>query len=162
MKNVKDLTLSIIVPVRREEETIVDTLESIKTYVHTKHEVIVVDDSITSSDKTKDADMTEDIVKRYQKNHKNIKILKNQPNDAHGFSLAVWRGIQAVHRGITVFVMADGCDDLNTIDRMFEKILSGYDIVCGSRYMKGGKKIGGPKLQGFFSRIYGRIQNACK
>ncbi len=153
MKNINDLTLTIIIPVRREEETIVDTLESIKKYVHTKHEVIVVDDTVISSDKTNDADMTVDIVKRYQKNHKNIRILKNQPRRANGFSLAVWRGIQVVHRGIIVFVMADGCDDLNTIDMMVKKILSGHDIVCGSRYMKGGKKIGGPKLQGFFSYI---------
>lgn len=153
MKNIKDLTLTIIIPVRHEEETIVDTLESIKKYVHTKHEVVVVDDTIISSDKTKDVDMTVEVVKRYQKNHKNIRILQNLQHRANGFSLAVWRGIQAVHRGTIVFVMADGCDDLNTIDLMVKKILSGYDIVCGSRYMKGGKKIGGPKLQGFFSYI---------
>lgn len=151
MKNVRDLTLTIIIPVRKEEETIIDTLESIRKYVRTKYEVIVVDDAVISSDNTKDPDLTVDIVKRYQKNYKNIRILKNQPDCARGFSFAVWRGIQAVRRGAIVFVMADGCDDLNTIDLMVEKIFSGYDIVCGSRYMKGGKKIGGPKLQGFFS-----------
>lgn len=153
MKNIKDLTLTIIIPVRHEEETIVDTLESIKKYVHTKHEVVVVDDTIISSDNTKDVDMTVDIVKRYQKNHKNIRILQNLRHRANGFSLAVWRGIQEVPKGAIVFVMADRCDDICDIDKMYKKILAGYDIVCGSRYVKGGKKIGGPKFQGFFSYI---------
>ena len=132
MKDVKDLPLAIIIPVRKEEETIIDTLELIKKSVHTKYVVLVVDDMITSSDKT---------------------ILKKLIHHASGFSFAVWRGIQEAHQGAIVIVMADGCDDLNIIDRMFEKIFSGYDIVCGSRYMKGGKKIGGPKIQGFFSFI---------
>ena len=28
----------------------------------------------------------------------------------------------------------------------------GYDLVCASRYMPGGQRLGGPPLQGFFSR----------
>src|SRR3989344_4873636 len=115
MKDVKDLPLTIIIPVRKEEETIIDTLELIKKSVHTKYVVLVVDDMITSSDKTIDR------VKRYQKKNRNIRILKKLIHHASGFSFAVWRGIQEAHQGAIVIVMADGCDDLNIIDRMFEK-----------------------------------------
>jgi hypothetical protein len=39
---------------------------------------------------------------------------------------------------------------------MYRKITEeGYDIVCGSRYMKGGCQKGGPKLKGFLSKIGG-------
>jgi hypothetical protein len=39
---------------------------------------------------------------------------------------------------------------------MFEKIKEGYDLVCGARYTKGGDRIGGSALKGFFSFLVGR------
>jgi hypothetical protein len=36
---------------------------------------------------------------------------------------------------------------------MIEAAEGGADVVCGSRYMIGGKKIGGPILQNILSRI---------
>jgi len=47
--------------------------------------------------------------------------------------------------------MADLCDDLSTIKKMLDKMNEGYDIVCGSRYIKGGVRLGGSKIKGFFS-----------
>jgi hypothetical protein len=49
--------------------------------------------------------------------------------------------------GIAVVVMADLSDELEIIPRMYRKILEGYDIVCASRYIKGGKREGGPALK---------------
>lgn len=51
--------------------------------------------------------------------------------------------------------MADLSDSLEIVDDMYQKILEGYDVVCGSRYMKGGKQIGGPLLKGLMSRTAG-------
>ena len=51
--------------------------------------------------------------------------------------------------------MADLCDDPFTIKEMYKKINNGYDVVCGSRYMPEGSRIGGPKLKAFFSRFVG-------
>jgi hypothetical protein len=39
---------------------------------------------------------------------------------------------------------------------MLSKIDEGYDIVCGSRYIRGGSRIGGSKAKGFFSSFVGR------
>ena len=52
-------------------------------------------------------------------------------------------------------MMADNCDQPETIDEMFKKAEEGFDVICGSRYMRGGKKMGGPFLQTFFSRFVG-------
>ncbi len=51
--------------------------------------------------------------------------------------------------------MADLCDNPQTINKMYGRSKEGFDIVCGSRYMKGGRKIGGHRLKSFFSRFVG-------
>jgi dolichol-phosphate mannosyltransferase len=70
-------------------------------------------------------------------------------------SNAIKTGFEAASDGAILVVMADSSDDLAVVNAMFERISQGYDIVCGSRYMKGGKQIGGPKLKGFLSRMAG-------
>ena len=52
-------------------------------------------------------------------------------------------------------VMANSSDDLSIVDSMFGEINQGYDIVCGSRYMKGGSQVGGPRFKKLLSRIAG-------
>ena len=51
--------------------------------------------------------------------------------------------------------MADGSDDLITINEMIEKFNQGDDIVCGSRYMLGGSQKGGFFLKSFLSKAAG-------
>jgi hypothetical protein len=52
--------------------------------------------------------------------------------------------------------MADLSDDLAVVPRMVELIRDeGYDVVCASRYMRGGRQIGGPRLKGLLSRAAG-------
>ena len=60
-------------------------------------------------------------------------------------------GIQSVQSDCWVLTMADLSDDLTTIDAMYAQIQQGYDMAAGSRYMRGGKKCGGPFLQSLFS-----------
>ena len=38
---------------------------------------------------------------------------------------------------------------------MYELVRQGHDVVCGSRYTRGGKQIGGPFLKGLLSRTAG-------
>jgi hypothetical protein len=42
---------------------------------------------------------------------------------------------------------------------MIKKYNSGFDIVCGSRYMKGGNQIGGSIIKSFLSRLAGKSLN---
>lgn len=139
--------LTIIIPVRKEEETIASTLDSL-SIVKTPHTIVVVSDILDKNDKT------EEIVSQYAKRHRTVRLLKKHiGRDADGFSHALSRGAQATRTPFVVFVMADMCDDPKLIDRMYHIIQRGWDVVCASRYMKGGKKIGGPVVQGWFSFI---------
>ena len=139
------LPLTIIIPARKEEKTILKTLEELSKQVKTPHRIIVVND-LDKSDKT------DKIVKKYCQKHKNVSLIINKKQ---GFAAALRLGFKAIKKGVVVPVMADRCDQLETIDKMFQKIKEGGDIVCGSRYMKGGRKKGGPKIQSFFSRLVG-------
>jgi hypothetical protein len=55
--------------------------------------------------------------------------------------------------------MADLSDTPETITDMLKKMDDGYDVVVASRYIKGGGKIGGPRIKSFLSRIAGLSLN---
>ncbi|MFC1625823.1 glycosyltransferase family 2 protein [Patescibacteria group bacterium] len=142
MSNTGRKGVSIIIPSYNEETHILKTLENIQRYVGVEKEVVIVDDS---------NDATEKIVREYAQNHPDIIFIKNKPKN-RGFVQSIFLGVKSAKKDIVVFVMADQCDDPRTIDLMYEKILAEYDVVCGSRYVKGGKRIGGPELLGHMSR----------
>jgi hypothetical protein len=51
--------------------------------------------------------------------------------------------------------MGDGSDDAGDIDSMYELARGGADVVAGSRYMRGGRQLGGPWLKRTMSRTAG-------
>ncbi|MBN1901563.1 glycosyltransferase [Candidatus Sumerlaeota bacterium] len=140
------MNLTIVIPARNEQDNIPTTLSSIESRVKTPHFVIVVNDHST--------DKTGDFVREFSKTHPNVRLFDNPGTG--GFAHAVKAGFKQASPGAVVTVMADNCDQPETIDAMFAKILEGYDVVCGSRYMPGGKKLGGRFLQTFFSRFVGK------
>lgn len=72
-----------------------------------------------------------------------------------GVVAAIMTGFEVAPDGPVVVVMADLSDDLTQIDRMTALYDQGNHIVVGSRYMKGGKLIGGPFFKQFLSRMAG-------
>lgn len=145
LNNMKNSTLkgvSIIIPTYNEEKVIIKTLENIRRYVKIKKEVIIIDDS---------TDKTESIVKQYIRNHHWVIFIKNKPQNK-GFVQSVFTGVKMSSKELVVMVMGDMCDNPQTINIMYRKISEGWDVVCGSRYMRGGKRLGGPEFLGFLSQ----------
>ncbi len=64
-------------------------------------------------------------------------------------------GIAAARAPYVVVSMADGSDDVEVIDRMVALAQDGADVVAASRYMHGGRQVGGPFLKGLMSRMAG-------
>jgi len=140
------MRFSIIIPAHNEEENIAKVIKALEENVFLGHEIVVVDDHST--------DQTRDIVEGLTMQYKNkIRIVVNTKKP--GFTNALMTGFAHAQTDYLLPVMADLCDDPDTINKMFEKIQEGYDIVCGSRYIKGGRKLGGPRLKSFFSRFAG-------
>ena len=123
-------TLYIVIPALNEEEIIEQTLTRIEAEVDLPHEVIVVNDYST--------DGTEDVVRRFGEQHPNVCVVNNEGQ--RGFSNALKVGYTAAGDGAIVTMMADLCDDPQTLAPMYAKIVEGFDVVCGSRYMPGGGK----------------------
>ena len=131
------MKLTIVIPAHNEEEVIGDTLERLEAELTIPHEVVVVNDHST--------DGTADVVRRTASGWPHVRLIDNPLPG--GFTNAIKAGFNDVTEGAIATVMGDLCDDPKTIEAMYGKILEGYDVVCGSRYMKGGRKIGGRGLQ---------------
>jgi dolichol-phosphate mannosyltransferase len=141
-------SLQIIIPVYNEGENIAKTLGEIEDKIATPHTILIVYDF--------DEDNTIPVaqVMARQRPAMRVSLIKNRYGA--GVLNAIRTGFASVADGVVLVVMADSSDDLPVVDRMFEKINQGYDIVCGSRYMKGGKQIGGPIIKGLLSKVAGR------
>lgn len=80
-----------------------------------------------------------------------------QKNDyGRGALNAIKTGLMQAQGEAVVVIMADLSDSLEIIPEMYKLITEKkYDLVCGSRYMKGGGQHGGPFLKGLFARTAG-------
>lgn len=140
------MKISILLPVYHEEKNIIKVLEQINKKVKTDHEILVIYD-----DKK---DPTYEVVKKF-KSLKVLKLIKNSYGNGYGVMNAIKTGFEKAKGEAIVVVMADLSDDITQIDEMYSLIKKGCDIVCASRYMKGGKKIGGPLIKTLLSKTAG-------
>lgn len=141
-------SITIIIPVKNEEGSIIKNLELLQKKVTSPHYVIIVDGCST--------DQTFNLVSNYIKKNvshrgKNVRIVRTNQSES-GFKDSINIGIKITTTDIVAIMMGDLCDDPETIDKMYKKIQEGYDIAIGSRYMPGGIRIAEPKIQGFLSR----------
>jgi len=137
--------LNIIIPVYNEGDNIVSTISEIKNKISVPYRILVVYDF--------DEDNTLPALANSIHKNDDIQLVKNIYG--RGALNAIKTGFNNVPEGIILVVMADLSDDLAVVNEMHRKILDGYDIVCGSRYMKGGRQIGGPLLKKLLSRTAG-------
>ncbi|MDD5431410.1 MAG: glycosyltransferase [Candidatus Omnitrophica bacterium] len=137
--------LSIIVPAHNEQENIQPVLERIESSLDIPFEVVVVNDH--------SEDDTGKIVQSLTNKYKNIRLVENKL--PAGFANAIRTGFINASGEFVIPIMADLCDDLETVKEMYGKMPAGFDVVCGSRYIKGGARLGGSKLKGFFSSFVG-------
>jgi len=137
--------LSIVIPVYNEGASIGRLLDMVVEHVHVPFEVLVVYDF--------DEDDTLPALSAYPGPKLDLRLVKNRQR---GALRAIETGLLESHGGAALVMMADLSDDLRIVDEMFRLIEQGYGVVCGSRYMKGGRQIGGPFVKGQLSRLVGQ------
>jgi len=140
-------SLQIAIPVYNEAGNIAHTLGQLEAMVTVPHRIFIIYDF--------DEDDTIPVVKEFIREQKaeNVFLVRNKYG--RGVLNAIRTGFDSIEDGVILVVMADSSDDMSIVDAMFEKINQGYDVVCGSRYMSGGKQIGGPRFKKFLSRTAG-------
>lgn len=141
------MKLTVVIPAHNEEENIAGLIGKIEgSNLGIDFELVVVADHCTDS--------TIKIVNEKIKEFSNLRVVENNFNP--GFANALRTGFLNASGDLILPIMGDLCDDLETVKRMYGKILEGYDIACGSRYMNGGSRFGGSRLKGFLSILGGR------
>ena len=73
-----------------------------------------------------------------------------------GVRYAIEAGFRAARAPVVLVTMVDLSDDYRIIEEMVARVEAGAAVVCPSRYMPGGRQIGGPWLKNLLSRTAGR------
>jgi glycosyltransferase involved in cell wall biosynthesis len=137
--------LSVVVPVFKEGESIVPVMRALTAGIATPHEIVIVYDF--------DEDPTVPVINRLHLEAPAIRGLRNDLG--RGVLNAMKAGIDASSGDYVLISMADGSDEPNVVDSMVALAQGGADVVAASRYMKGGRQIGGPPIKRLMSRTAG-------
>ncbi len=137
--------LAIVVPVYNEGEAVESVLRALATGVRTPHELVVVYDF--------DGDTTVPVIARLADEIPSLRGLRNDLG--RGVLKAMKSGIAATTAPYVLISMADGSDEPHVVDEMVRLARDGADVVAASRYMRGGRQIGGPRLKRLMSRTAG-------
>jgi len=138
------MKLAIIIPVYNESENIRATVEDIERKVKTFHKIYIVYDF--------PEDNTLPVAEELSKQGLPIVCMKNS---SRGVANAIKTGLRNAFGEYLLVTMADMSDDYSVVDEMCSRMSAGCDVVCGSRYCKGGKQIGGPLVKKLISRTVG-------
>ncbi len=122
--------LSVIIPAYNEEKRLPKTLEEINKYLIQQiydYEILVVDNG--------SADKTAEIVKDLENRIKGLKLIEGLASRGKGF--AVKKGMLEAKGDFRIFTDADNSTSVDQAERMWPEFEKGYDVVIGSRDIKG-------------------------
>jgi dolichol-phosphate mannosyltransferase len=137
--------LSIVMPVFKEGEAVEPVLRAMTTGVAAPHEILVVYDF--------DEDPTVPVIQRLAEELPTIRGLRNDLG--RGVLNAMKAGIAASAGEYVLISMSDGSDEPHVVDPMLALARDGADVVAASRYMRGGRQVGGPPIKRLMSRVAG-------
>ncbi len=140
------MSLSIIIPVRNEEEIILKTLEKFdKSWLsQIDHEIIVINDN--------SSDETINLIKNNKFKKINVALKDNYKKD---LGSAIITGIDNSSKKYLSIYMADMSDSLDDLNSYYTEIKSddSLDAIFGSRFIKGSEVKNYPKIKFFLNRF---------
>jgi dolichol-phosphate mannosyltransferase len=137
--------VSVVVPVYNEGLAVEPVLRALTSAVTAPHEVLVVYDF--------DQDSTVPVIARLENELPTVRGHRNELG--RGVLNALKAGLAASRGRYVVVMMADGSDEPERIGEMLRLAELGAEVVAASRYMPGGRQIGGPPLKRLLSRVAG-------
>ncbi|MFC1711811.1 dolichyl-phosphate beta-glucosyltransferase [Patescibacteria group bacterium] len=145
----KSIYLSVIIPCYNEEKNFEKgSLDKVKVYLKDKFnktfEVIIVDDGST--------DKTAELVASYIKDKDSYFLLKKSHQ---GKALTVAAGVLEAKGKYILFTDFDQATPLAEIEKLMPFVKKGYDIVIGSREVKGARR----EKEPFYRHLMGKVFN---
>ena len=138
------MSVDFVMPVRNEGPNIARALAELYEKVPIEKRVLIVYDS--------EDDDTLPAVRALP--HPGLTLVRNTLG--RGLLNAIRAGFAAATANVVIVTMADLSDDVAVAPEMVRLIESNQaDVVCASRYMKGGQQIGGPWFKSLLSRVGG-------
>jgi len=122
--------LSVIIPAYNEERRLPKTLVEIDKYLRKQnydYEILVVDGG--------SKDRTFEVAKSLIPKIKNLKVIGYKKNQGKGF--AVRFGMLEAKGDYRLFTDADNSTSIDQIEKIWPYLKEGYDVVIGSRDVKG-------------------------
>ncbi len=141
----RDEPLALIVPVYNEADNFPALVAAVERHIPAPFTMYVVYDF--------DEDTTVPVARALAAGRPWLRLVRNDLG--RGVVHAIRKGFQVVGRGPALVMMADLSDDLSIVPRMLARYREGYRIVCPSRYVRGGRQLGGPLLKRWLSRAAG-------
>ncbi len=139
--------LSLVIPVYNEAENFPALVEALEKDIPRPFAAYVVYDF--------EEDTTLPVARKFAETRPWLRLVRN--DIGRGAANALRAGFRAVPDGPVLVVMADLSDDLVVVPPMLALYREGYRVVCASRYMKGGRQIGGPLVKRTLSRTAGLL-----
>jgi dolichol-phosphate mannosyltransferase len=135
--------LSLVVPVFNEAANIEEFVRAVEGAVREPHEILIVYDF--------SEDDTLPVLEGMQPPCASVRLVRNDLG--RGVLNALKAGFKASRGDVVVVTMADCSDEPGDIPTLAALVRSGADVAVGSRYMRGGKQLGGPLLKRSLSRL---------
>ena len=139
-----DLSLTVLIPIRNEQENIKIISDEILSKIFCKNfELLFINDF--------SEDNSENELKKLTEKYSQIKYINN---DEKGLGGAISAGIHNSTGKFICIMMSDSSDTVEDLNKYYE-VISGDDLdaVFGSRFIKGGKVVEYPKLKYILNRL---------
>ena len=115
--------LSVVVPVRNEQDNVASLIAEIDAALSIEHEIIYVDDGST--------DATYVTLKNLQKQHKQLRVIHHEKSC--GQSTAVRTGVKFANYDWVATLDGDGQNDPADIPKLLAALTEGVELVGGNR-----------------------------
>ena len=144
------MSLTIILPIHNEKESLPIMIRLLNSTLKIEHEIIAVYED--------DKDNAKLIGQELMKEIEEFKIIKNKYE--RGVRFSIQTGIDFAKYD-TIFITAvDEIFPIVSIEAMYKEIfVRNFDFVSGTRYSKGGARLGGSIIGSFLSRLSNFIFN---
>jgi len=144
------MSLTIILPIHNEKESLPIMIRLLNSTLKIKHEILAIYED--------DKDNAKSIGQELMKEIEEFKIIKNKYG--RGVRFSIQTGIDLAKYD-TIFITAvDEIFPIISIEAMYQEIfIRNFDFVSGTRYSKGGARLGGSIIGSFLSRFSNFIFN---